>query len=428
MRKHIIYLCALSVFISMPSCKKTDSAGDSHKPASPQYVAKSDYSKPPIQIDVEKALGKSESLKLSHIASEIEYYTVGDATFPVTQVLAVPGGFLTFNNPRTFLCRKGEKRKRYSFKALDYNWNSAMDGKNLYYDKASTKVYCALNKGKKDSTIVAPYIAELPPMDTLLLRDRYLFPEMLETCYPLNTKEDPLFAFSSSGYILRHHDGEARTSKGITTFSLNGDTLCRFDIGIDPMPSPVEIKRIKGNYSTSYRKEDLLTFLLPYCDTVYQLKDQETIAPLYNIHLGKHRASATELTGDTDLTGKAWPAFLAENPKGLFVGVYQEGEKIYLDWWNRVDGSKPVITSQIVYLKPENRTYSLPRQDKGLINDLDEGLYFWPDGQTDEYLYMIRTASELKLDIKLTGSPKQKELAQFLKTLPENQQVMIVVK
>lgn len=63
-----------------------------------------------------------------------------------------------------------------------------------------------------------------------------------------------------------------------------------------------------------------------------------------------------------------------------------------------------------------------------MTNDLDGGLPFWPDGQTDEYLYMIRPAKELKQQIKLTGSPKQKALKAFLGELPDNQNVMIVVK
>ena len=73
-------------------------------------------------------------------------------------------------------------------------------------------------------------------------------------------------------------------------------------------------------------------------------------------------------------------------------------------------------------------TKALPLKSKGLTNDLDEGLPFWPDSQVDEYMYMIRPASELKKGIKLTGSPKQKALKNFLRNLPDNQNVMIVVK
>ena len=43
-------------------------------------------------------------------------------------------------------------------------------------------------------------------------------------------------------------------------------------------------------------------------------------------------------------------------------------------------------------------------------------------------MYMIRPAGELKKGIKLTSSPKQETLKNFLSDLPDNQNVMIVVK
>ena len=82
----------------------------------------------------------------------------------------------------------------------------------------------------------------------------------------------------------------------------------------------------------------------------------------------------------------------------------------------------------MVYLKNKRQTKALPLTARGMINDLDGGLPFWPDGQTDEYMYMIRPAGELKKGIKLTGSPKQETLKNFLSDLPDNQNVMIVVK
>lgn len=51
-------------------------------------------------------------------------------------------------------------------------------------------------------------------------------------------------------------------------------------------------------------------------------------------------------------------------------------------------------------------------------------------GQTDEYLYMILTLTEMRLNVKRTGSPQQQKLIDMLdnKRIKENQYVMIVVK
>lgn len=88
-------------------------------------------------------------LKLSQIASKLEYYNVGDARYTVTQAIAIPDSdaFITFNNPRIYYRKQGIPSKRYGFKALDYKWNHGMNGLNLFYDKKTTRMYCALNCG-----------------------------------------------------------------------------------------------------------------------------------------------------------------------------------------------------------------------------------------------------------------------------------------
>lgn len=67
--------------------------------------AQIDRSEPVKIVDVEQASRKPAPLKLSQIASEIEYYTVGDARFTVTQAIELPdsNAFITFNNPQHLL-------------------------------------------------------------------------------------------------------------------------------------------------------------------------------------------------------------------------------------------------------------------------------------------------------------------------------------
>ena len=89
----------------------------------------------------------------SQIASEIEYYTVGDARFTVTQAIELPdsNAFITFNNPRIYYRKQGIPSKRYGFKALAYKWNNEMNGQNMFYDKKTTRMYVALS-GKTQET------------------------------------------------------------------------------------------------------------------------------------------------------------------------------------------------------------------------------------------------------------------------------------
>lgn len=433
MKKNLISICVLIVLVGVFGCKKKDIAVKieaDYQPASPAYVAKYDYSVPPVNIDVERALARPAPLKLSQIASQIEYYTVGDSQFPVTQVLAIPEGILTFNNPRTYLCRKGMKRKRIAFKTLIGNWNNVMGGKNLYYDKATTRLYCSLFKLDTIPPYINdnPYIGALPPFDSVLPRTRHIFPDSLSNRFFHKRGKESMLAFSSTGYVERHRDKITGTPIGITTFNLLGDTLCLFDFGVEVPKSEDEIKRHTGLYHTSYWYEDQLTFRLYLCDTIFRLRSPDTVFPAYSIHMGKYRASTVELLGNTDLEDKAWMESLTESPKGVFLGIYQEGEAPKIDWEGEASVRKLPRHHQVVYFKPTRKTVALPIQSRGLVNDLDDGLPFWPDGQTEEYLYMIRPASALKEGIKLTGTPKQQELKAFLDQLPITQNVMIIVK
>lgn len=66
----------------------------------------------------------------------------------------------------------------------------------------------------------------------------------------------------------------------------------------------------------------------------------------------------------------------------------------------------------------------------GFINDIDDGLPFWPDGQTDDCIYMIRTVTEMRETVKRTGSSRQKDLIKFLDDpkVFERDYVMIVAR
>ena len=120
MKKHLFTIGILSVLLITTGCKQTEEKAR-HIPAAPQMEAQIDRSEPVKIVDVEQASRKPAPLKLSQIASEIEYYTVGDARFTVTQAIELPdsNAFITFNNPRIYYRKQGIPSKRYGFKALD---------------------------------------------------------------------------------------------------------------------------------------------------------------------------------------------------------------------------------------------------------------------------------------------------------------------
>ena len=144
--KHQLLFASFSVALLLATgCKtKTEEKGGAvYVPKSLNLEALIDRSEPVQIIDVEKALQNPEALKLSQIASEIEYYTVGDARYTVTQAIQIPdsNAFLTLNYPRLYYRKPGGEipSKRYGFKALDYKWNKEMAGQQLFFDKKTTR-------------------------------------------------------------------------------------------------------------------------------------------------------------------------------------------------------------------------------------------------------------------------------------------------
>ena len=173
-----------------------------------------------------------------------------------------------------------------------------------------------------------------------------------------------------------------------------------------------------------------MTFMIPFCDTVFQMRDPQTVTPLYNLNLGKY-GILTDYAEKQEVTDeKIWLRTLYENSKGLFMGLYQKKGPKLVNWLGFEYEYKPTLSYQAVYMKDEGKTYVLPRRGQGFVNDLDGGLTFWPDGQTDGYLYMIRTLTEMRMNVERTGSPKQQKLLDLLdnKRIQENQYVMIVVR
>lgn len=400
-----------------------------HQPLPPRYTARYDPSVPPAHIDIEKAVGDSVPVFLSKVASTIEYFMVGDDKYPITDVVATHEGFIALNQPKLYLYRKGMKRKRVGLKTTYGNWINVR-GTKISFDKATTRLYALLKRINPETGYGEQYIAELPPLDTVLARVYYLYPDSLPVSnrYYQPPKVSSIRYMSPDLYVTRKENKDG-IDEGITTFALNGDTICSFRAGIDPSIQVGEYLYQPPFFDKIYRQEGQITFRLSFCDTIYRVLDEQTYAPAYVTDFGKSRLTLIENIQRKDLKNKIWMKGLEENAKALFIRTYKEGKSTKSGWLDpdrEPDG--PSVERQIVYLKSSKQTFALPTQNRGLTNDLDGGLPFWPDGQTDGYLYMIRPAKELKAKIRLTGSPKQKELKAFLDGVDEKQNVMIVVK
>ena len=434
MTKHLL-LILLPVLLTMAAgCKKQTNSETSassvseeiHQPLSPKYEARYDRSVPPVRIDIEKAITSPAQVKLSQIASDIEYFQVGDDKYPITDVVATNNGFIALNQPKLYLYRKGMKRKRVGLKTEYGEWQG---GKKLYYDMTISRLYTHLKKINSETGHPEYRILKLPPLEEILARKHYLYPDSISDCMTIPERLNSFILFTPD-YYLTKVDDEWGMPIQYYTHTLKGDTICSFRLPIDPLD-----KREPGNYFggpvryATYLFDGQLTFRWAFNDTIYRIRDEHTLIPTFVMSFGKHRVSGNDLFGKADLSFKIWMDRIRENNRALFINIHKENKRGKEGWLSeKQEPGQPPEKRQIVYLKSSKQTFALPKQSLGFTNDLDDGLPFWPDGQTDGYLYMIRPAKELKAKIKLTGSAKQKELKAFLDSIDEKQNVMIVVK
>lgn len=436
MQKIIFRLFLPLLFVLLlAGCKKekTRSPLPGHEPAAvpaaPQYTAVTDTSVPPLPVEIEKALTDSARVRLSEVAARIDYYPVGDDRYPVTQVEAISEGLITFSDPRTYLSRTpGKKRKRIGFKAAIPTIGHTATGRSFYYDPQTTRLHYLLNYHGEKIEDDRLYIAVIPPLDSMLARRKYLFPDSVPDRYYLRVKE-PLLDFTSSGYTLRTRHPRHGMPDGVATFNLRGDTLCRFPVGVDRLPDNVEPSYFKGLFFTAYRFEDRLTFKLYFCDTVYRLSPPDTIRAAYVLNWGNGRASAVQRLTNTELTGKTWLESWVESPAALFMGVFKKGLEPGEGWLDEpADPTSLSARHRLVYLKKKGQTVALPAAWNGLQNDLDGGLPFWPDGQAGGILYMVRSAGELRAYFREPGRSCPPALKVLLDKLEKDQLVMITAR
>lgn len=181
----------------------------------------------------------------------------------------------------------------------------------------------------------------------------------------------------------------------LLSFNLQGDTLCRFRLGVDTYPE------MKGTYRNadpdiSYSYDSRFRFRPAYCDTVYEVVDECTLRPVWVMDFGEYRVSAKEgLPISVNLAGKYLVYDLRESPERLFVQITEN----YSCRNNEETGV--VHYYWLVYEKNSGAFFSLPLKEtrpiqKGIPDDLHGGNMFWPDFIVGKKMMMKTTGKELR--------------------------------
>ena len=71
--------------------------------------------------------------------------------------------------------------------------------------------------------------------------------------------------------------------------------------------------------------QDRMTFMMPYCDTVYQLRDPQTVTPLYAIRYGEQGLNLKEMADAKIPKGKMWLKTFLREPQRFVHGPLSKG-------------------------------------------------------------------------------------------------------
>lgn len=215
------------------------------------------------------------------------------------------------------------------------------------------------------------------------------FSETVEKKYTINLGKDKLLGFSSDGYMLSHYEDTSGVPNCMLTFNLTGETLGKFTLKDKSTLSKSQTDNIPF-FQTSYWNEaqDQMTFMIPFCDTVFQMHDPQTVVPLYNLNLGRY-GILTDYAEKQEVTDeKIWLRTLYENSKGLFMGLYQKKGPKLVSWLGFEYEYKPTLSYQAVYMKDEGKTYVLPRRGPGICQRPGRRTHFLA-GRTNRRLSFI---------------------------------------
>jgi Domain of unknown function (DUF4933) len=213
------------------------------------------------------------------------------------------------------------------------------------------------------------------------------------------------------------------TGSLLVTYNDKGDTICQFtdfdrikNFSSNVYRTPVEL--------ASYYYKGQLTIKQEYNDTIFRLISPDRLLPVYLIDFGSFKVSYNDgLNPEIDLSNKFLLYSLYESDDFLFVRYTQNNSSI-----NNIK-KNAVKFYNAIFIKKEGKLIHLPEVSntpRGLINDLDGGIPFWPDfitpqGElidlvTGKLLKNYINSSEFKnLEISQEARQKQISLANGLR-------------
>lgn len=252
---------------------------------------------------------------------------------------------------------------------------------------------------------------------------------------------DPEFMYSGMGAFSPDRNTYISSLSGKNMLGImgrNGDTLAIFT-KYEQLKNYTKSLMRGTDYGTRYEKGGNYFFRSNFNDTVFQVIPPNRLHPLYVLNLGKYKVSIQEgVDPDVKLVGKIIPQNWAETKNYIFLTFTKDN---YDCPNNRKSKSVKIFhaiftrsNQMLQIVKADPFDYEAPV----LLNDLDGGYPVWPlshqVGQNNDILISLK-GKELKNHVasklfgKSTAPENRKDaLRNFAGSLEDNDDVLMIVK
>ena len=401
-----------------------------------KYRQVRDLSTPPVRIDILKGINDVRNIKLSQIASDIEYVNIGKHRFSVvTQV--TPHGILVSNDDGVWLYSFEGKLIREIYKNIcdfepwgDYGVSARRSDRHI----GVTQV----RYNEKEDRIWLQYVNGSNPMHLGYID---MAGKINVSGSEQNQDSVTLLGAFRSGSVAYGGNFIIHTPyvNNImpTSYSFNGDTLCRFVVGYDTITSN-KLRGISVDFGTRYDYRGVYTFRRGFSDTLFRITAANVLKPEYVIDVGTSgRATNTGKPSDVDLEQMYIIQSVREDDEYLYIKFSKDYASQYnieknkvRFWWGLYDKAKYEFFT--LPFNDDNNPY-----EGGFENDIDGGMPLWPVimGEYGEKLTHIigkdmkkKVTPDMLKDSNVISAEKKEKLRKFMQTLKDDDRVIIIVR
>ena len=396
-----------------------------------KYRQKYDLTTPPVHIDIQKSIHDVRNITLSQLADNIEYVNVGKHRFGVSAQVT-PSGILASNDDGVWLYSSEGKLIREIYKnicefTISGGWVSYGPGDKyvgitqVRYNEKEDRLWLQYVNGLNEQHL--GYMDMSGKLETST-------PELKNDMVTLLAPVKPGRVAYGENFVIH----QSWRDKAPATYSMYGDTLCRFSVGYDSITSKA-LRGIGVDDANSYYYHGTHTFRISYSDTLFRVTAPNILKPVYVLDVGTSgRATNQGKTTDVKLEEMYIIQSVREDDKYLYVKFSKDydceanriNRKVHF-WWG-------------IYDKTKREFFTLPFDSDSNIsfeNDIDGGMPFWPTtvgARGEKISYTSGKSMKKQLTpawfekSKTKDNAKKEKLRNFVRTLKDDDTVVIIVR